>query len=544
MVRTPEVEVLVRPEAKVRCMAMSQEGTLAWVEGQRQVFLSSFDAQGVLEPLGSVEHQHPVTFVGFFESALIVGDDLDGFTLYAEAGDVLEVVGVDGGIVDACFLPGEVCFLSGMGSLVTWKPHQPPKNLSKALGLKEVMTLEAHRHRLYVAMQDGEVVSIEEELVTWRRPPRGIHGERITALGVTHSGALFLTREGHALVAGDEEAIEFEFWVDGSLRVRKDISGRMLTSTPSPKGAVLGFDDGSVTRLAEDGTMEQVLDTQHPVSACLSVGEYTLASSWFYIHGTNGEQTWTIEHQGMPTWMVVRPGSNLVVFAGDDQNDYTSAEPMGSFSLEGPYHEVDRAELNLWFQGAEETQPLTVEAIYGTEEDVLEHLTDEERNVYLGASGNQGDVDVLLNAMGGVLDAKQKVTPEDGALADEQALMEQLSGLDEMAMEEQTDLFEALNETLHAVHSPQAVAGEDHQLAAGADGTAVVHLDGRGTYDPHGMILRWTWHNARGEELAVGPQLKLRLPLGNHRFELRVVDQNGSWTTDSITIEVVETSTS
>jgi len=58
------------------------------------------------------------------------------------------------------------------------------------------------------------------------------------------------------------------------------------------------------------------------------------------------------------------------------------------------------------------------------------------------------------------------------------------------------------------------------------------------------MILRWTWHNARGEELAVGPQLKLRLPLGNHRFELRVVDQNGSWTTDTIAIEVVESSTS
>ncbi|MGA0240105.1 MAG: hypothetical protein ACO3L7_01995 [Poseidonia sp.] len=543
MVRTPEVEVLVRPEAKVRCMAMSQEGTLAWVEGQRNVFFASLDELGTLTPLGSAEHQHPVTYIGFFDGKLIVGDDLDGFTLYADTGEILEVVGVDGGIVDACVLHEEVCFLGGMGSLLTWKPHQPPNNLSEALGLKEVMSLVAHHHRLYVAMQDGEVLSIEDQLVAWRRPPRGVHGERITALGVTQSGGLFLTREGHALVAGDEEAIEFEFWIDETLVARKDISGRMLTSTPCAEGAVVGFDDGSVMHLAEDGTLEQVMDTQHPVAACLAVGEHTLASSWFYIHGTNGEQKWTVEHQGMPALMLVRPSSTGVVFAGDDQNDYTSAEPIGYFSLEGPYREVDRAELNLWFQVSDARELPSAEAIYGTDDDVLEHLTADEREVYLSASGNEGNVDVLLNAMG-TPEAGPEDTMEAGTLADEEALMEQLSGLGDMAMEEQNDLFEALNETLHAVHRPQAVAGEDRQLTADADGTAVVHLDGRSTHDPHGMILRWTWHNERGEELAEGPQLKLRLPLGNHRFELRVVDQNGSWTTDSVAIEVIETSTS
>jgi len=166
-------------------MAMSQEGTLAWVEGQRNVFFASLDELGALTPLGSAEHQHPVTYLGFFEGNLIVGDDLDGFTVYADTGEILEVVDVDGGIVDACLLHEEVCFLGGMGSLLTWKPHQPANNLSEALGLKEVMSLVAHHHRLYVAMQDGEVLSIEGQLVSWRRPPRGVHGERITALGVT-----------------------------------------------------------------------------------------------------------------------------------------------------------------------------------------------------------------------------------------------------------------------------------------------------------------------------------------------------------------------
>ena len=53
------------------------------------------------------------------------------------------------------------------------------------------------------------------------------------------NGSLFLTREGHALVAGEEEAIEFEMWVNGSLSVRKDLRMRMLTSRHRTSGRSL-----------------------------------------------------------------------------------------------------------------------------------------------------------------------------------------------------------------------------------------------------------------------------------------------------------------
>ena len=44
--------------------------------------------------------------------------------------------------------------------------------------------------------------------VHWRQPARGHHGERITCMEPPEQ-FLFLTREGHALVAG-EEAIELK----------------------------------------------------------------------------------------------------------------------------------------------------------------------------------------------------------------------------------------------------------------------------------------------------------------------------------------------
>jgi hypothetical protein len=45
-------------------------------------------------------------------------------------------------------------------------------------------------------------------------------------------------------------------------------------------------------------------------------------------------------------------------------------------------------------------------------------------------------------------------------------------------------------------------------------------------------------------ELSSTSQLKLRLPIGLHRFELRVVDKDGSWTTDTTVITVFDGSTS
>ena len=79
---------------------------------------------------------------------------------------------------------------------------------------------------------------------------------------------------------------------------------------------------------------------------------------------------------------------------------------------------------------------------------------------------------------------------------------------------------------------------------AGEDGTCVVVLDGRGSYDPQNQIVTWSWHDQTGRELAASSQLKLKLPVGQHRFELRVVDRQGAWTTDALVIHIVDGSTS
>jgi hypothetical protein len=119
-------------------------------------------------------------------------------------------VSVDGGVVNGLRHTDVLCFLSGMGRLVLWGPQGHLRDLSEELGLEEVLMMTSQGSRLYLVTQGGEVLAVENETVAWRRPARGNHGERITAIGLTKGGAVFLSREGHALVAGDEEALEFE----------------------------------------------------------------------------------------------------------------------------------------------------------------------------------------------------------------------------------------------------------------------------------------------------------------------------------------------
>ena len=122
--------------------------------------------------------------------------------------------------------------------------------------------------------------------------------------------------------------------------------------------------------------------------------------------------------------------------------------------------------------------------------------------------------------------------------------MNALNNTEELSVEETGLLLDALSAAVDEVHPPRAIAGDDQRHQSEDDGTCLVLLDGRGSYDPQGQIVQWSWLDGRGQELSNTPQLKLRLPVGRHAFELRVVDRQGSWTTDSLVVHVEDGSTS
>ena len=541
MVSTRRVLPLVRPHAKVSHLVVDEDtARIVWVEGGRTVKWSILESEGKLGPISTLLADNPVSFLAYHRSMIVVADEIGHLTYYDTEGQHLETQDIDGG-VQSCVSRGlKLVVLSGMGEVVLVQFEREQINLSQRFGLDDVLHIAVNENRIYTAGQSGSIVAFDETDVVWRRPQRGEHGERITGVGLTGTGGFFLTREGHALVAGDEEAIEFELWNQDLLLTRSELRMRLLTSSPSPGGALLGFDDGSVHRLDDDGRLEVVMETRHPIFSCVQHRSQAAASSWFYIHGMSDGQAWKAEHQGMPQHLLHHQGLNVLVFAGDDQNDYTSPEPIGFIDLNQDVVELDDAELTLWFQATNRSTELTAEALYGDdEEEVLMLLTDEERASFSQPVSDVGSAS-LLAAMGDVESGTEDTAP----VMDESDLLEALSGVEELTLEEEEELMDALSASVSERIPPRAVAGDDQRHVAEGDGTCIVLLDGRGSYDPHDQIKAWAWHDGSGQELATGPQVNLKLPVGRHRFELRVIDREGSWTTDSLSVTVVDGSTS
>ena len=75
-------------------------------------------------------------------------------------------------------------------------------------------------------------------------------------------------------------------------------------------------------------------------------------------------------------------------------------------------------------------------------------------------------------------------------------------------------------------------------MVAEEDGTAVVTLDGSGTRDPQERIASWSWVDSSGKEIADSPTLRVRLNRGRHRLELRIKDNDGRWSSDSIDVRI------
>jgi hypothetical protein len=61
-----------------------------------------------------------------------------------------------------------------------------------------------------------------------------------------------------------------------------------------------------------------------------------------------------------------------------------------------------------------------------------------------------------------------------------------------------------------------------------------VLLDGFESEDVQNRIVMWSWVDATGKEISSQPQVKVRLEVGVHRFELRICDSDGRWSSDSV----------
>ena len=109
-----------------------------------------------------------------------------------------------------------------------------------------------------------------------------------------------------------------------------------------------------------------------------------------------------------------------------------------------------------------------------------------------------------------------------------------------MAILPDENLLDELNVQIDELIVPRAVSGDDQHHAVGPDGSVIITLDGSGSFDPQERIKTWSWIEQSGKEIDSSSKVKVRLSPGNYRFELRVCDLDGQWSSDSLQVLIDE----
>ena len=366
---------------------------------------------------------------------------------------------------------------------------------------------------------EGEVVNFSPSGdIVWKRTSTDQYGDQITCL--EHSGNLQLIgREGSSV--SELPSYQLEIHDEAGLKhtidfARPIICARILSHFKEDYFAIVGDFDGQLYTISESGEKNKFATLKYPARHIFDLVDGVMVASWFNLKSfdyQNGELQWTVEHLGITEHVSISTNRKMIVFAGEDQNDWTGSEPVGLINLENGFIDLDKSELTLW----------------ASKEKVPEYTDDQ--SIYK----NLDDVDELT----GDVETSFKVEDISGSLLDALESDTQTASSDgNEEMFEIDDLMSEIDETNSLKAQPQAVVTEDIITQSRDDGTAVVLLDGSESIDPHKQIKVWRWLDANGNEIASTPKAKVKLNKGSYRFTLEVFDDEHRMSSDSLSVQI------
>jgi len=451
--------------------------------------------------------------IAWSTNKIVILDETNGLHLYSLDGEEIWTSGFDAG--GAQLIVGkQILTLDGIGTLRQFTldgQEYPTKH-------QEVRSISNDANGALLIMEDQTVMRTDENLnAVFRRQQRGDIGEDIVAVGQSIDGSWFVAREGHALVPGDEEALELEIYRNDLMVSREEIKGRVKVSCTRDDVHILGLDNGHLVSL--NNNQHEVLTTfQYPIQSLEIVDNTVLIGTWFYIYGWDLETNvvaWQVEHKGMVDGIQVDE-SGRMVFCGEDQNDWTGAEPVGVCNLHQERMDVDPSFLQGWFEEDVVEVETNPEIIYRNVDDYTNLLSAEEQK---SLEMNQNEFEIGLDSLSAAMEEDLEM----------ESLEESAQDIDE--------LLQFLHDDAKELIAPQAYAGENRVVSTDT-GSAVITLDGTQSNDPQDRIDAWSWLDASGREISTEAKLKVKLSKGVHQFELRVFDVDGSMTTDSVQITI------
>jgi hypothetical protein len=328
--------------------------------------------------------------------------------------------------------------------------------------------------------------------------------ETISCMVFREEGVLLVSRESLGIIIDDRFQNRIECWHPNQGLIHTiELPSRVTAILATKKGALVGCIDGKLLSLeVGNNQIEEVINFDYPISNIIEYQGDILVSSWFQVYRINnsGEISWSFEHSGLITQMMILDNGNLVIIG---------ESPAGSNPA--PVILLDPDSIPYLPEGDE----FNFEEISQGSSEFAGDLSQEEIALADAPPMAISETDDLMSALG-----------EELEIINEEKVVE-------------VDLLEDLSSSARAINLPPiADAGEDRTVNADEDETAIVLLDGSRSYDPDGTIESWAWQNEKDKIIGHTPMIKVKLPSGVHTFKLQVTDNRGASTTSMVTIRI------
>ncbi len=348
--------------------------------------------------------------------------------------------------------------------------------------------------------------------------------ERNRILGATfHSnGDLIVARELLSLSQNpdDENTLEVYSFSEGECVQKYGVSARIHDVLTSGDNIIAGLSSGEVTSinmLTHENEESRIYSGIYPAHGIYELSGAIHVATWFHflrLDPKSADPSWSIEHTGIIEHVASSLDGRLVILSGNNQDnvggehDILLIDPKSEPKMLVENELDDDLILGIDIEDGEEDE---------VDEDAwMEHLTEDELNADTPTIAR----DELLADLG-----------DEGSADNENISSEEIDPM---------SLLESLNTEVEGRNIPPVCdAGDDTEVTAEDDGTAIVVLDGSRSHDPDGQIIYWQWKDDTGRLVGDSSKIKVKLSRGSHVFQLTVTDNDHASTTDQVMVDIV-----
>ena len=313
--------------------------------------------------------------------------------------------------------------------------------------------------------------------------------ETISQICFRSDGILLACRDSLGMALDERPENRLECWhPQRGLLHTTELPAMATSILATEDGAIVGCQNGAILRFRIGKDVEELLIVDNSVSSIIQWDKDLIIGTWFNAMriSSRGELIWSYEHEGLVS-EVLAISSDLITVIGRSP---AGQNPASVVLLEP-----------------------NSEPIISEDESFVYEFSNNAPNEFAGGLSDEE-----------ITKAEAPPLPpiETNELMD--ALDEELEHIEEEKVISEADLLEDLSASAKAINLPPiADAGEDKTISAEEDNTATILLDGSRSYDPDGKIESYAWQDSKGNVIGDSAQVRVRLPLGTHPFELTAV---------------------